>query len=76
MRRTLAALAIATSSWTATQPGLFEPILRLLSSLWDESATKEGCGLDPDGLCKTTPPQRQTDSGYGLNSGGSPHGGS
>jgi hypothetical protein len=53
MRRTLAALAIAASSWTATQPGLFEPVLRLLSSLWDEPATKNGCGLDPLGSCKS-----------------------
>ncbi len=74
MRRTLVALAIAASSWTATQPGLLEPLSRLLSSLWDEPPTKSGCGLDPDGLCKTAAPQSQTDSGCGLDPNGCPHG--
>ena len=72
MRRTLVALAIAASSWNAAQPGLFEPLSRLLSSLWDEPYAKEGCGLDPNGQCKPAAPQ--TDSGCGLDPWGCPHG--
>ena len=74
MRRTLVALAIAASSWTAVQPGVFEPLLRLLSSLGDETYTKEGCGWDPNGLCKGAVPPPQTDSGCGLDPNGCPHG--
>jgi hypothetical protein len=73
MRRTLVALAIAASSWNATQPGLFEPLLRFLSSLWEEPYAKEGCGLDPNGLCKPKAPQPQTDSGCGLDPNGYSH---
>jgi hypothetical protein len=68
MRRTLVALAIAASSWNVAQPSLFEPLLRLLASLWDESASKSGCMLDPDGLCKPSAPQ--TNSGCGLDPNG------
>ena len=68
MRRTLVALALAASSLTATQPGLFGPLWSLLSSLWGESATKEGCGVNPWGSCNTSPqPQPQTEEGCGVN---------
>jgi len=67
MRRTIVALSIVASSWTATQPGILDPLLRLFSSIWDQPYAKEGCGLDPWGVCKSAPVQPpQTDSGCGL----------
>jgi len=69
MRRTLVALALAASTLTAGPTGFMEPLWRFLSSLWDKPATtKEGCGWDPNGLCKPAPPQ--TDEGGGWDPNG------
>jgi len=69
MRRTLIALALATSTLTAGPAGFMEPLWRFLSSLWDEPATKAGCGWDPDGLCTPAPPP-QTGEGCGWDPNG------
>jgi len=55
MRRTLVAVTLAASVLTATPSGLFEPLWRFLSSIWNQPLSKEGCGLDPLGRCKTAP---------------------
>jgi hypothetical protein len=70
MRRTLVALALAASSLTATQPSLYDKLWSFFSSLWGESATKEGCGVNPWGSCSSAP-QPQTDEGCGVNPLGS-----
>jgi len=70
MRRTLVALALAASSLTATQPSLYGKLWSFLSSLWGESATKAGCGVNPLGSCNTTP-QSQPKAGCSVNPWGS-----
>ena len=59
---------------SGTQPDLFGfgPLLRLLSVLWDESAAKNGCGLDPNGHCTNAVPQPPTYEGCGLDPNGCP----
>jgi hypothetical protein len=69
MRRTLVAMALAASTLTAGPSGLFEPLWRFLSSLWDEPATKEGGGWDPNGLSAPAPPP-QSDEGGGWDPDG------
>ena len=75
MRRTLVALTLAASVLTAAPSGFFEPLWRFLSSFWTAPSAKSGCGLDPDGQCKTAP-QLQSDSGCGMDPLGCPKGGS
>jgi len=78
MRRTLIAFSLTASLATAP-PGLFGRLWPLLSALWEalpaqQPQTKEGCGFDPSGQCKTSAPQ--TDAGCGFDPNGQCHPGS
>jgi hypothetical protein len=56
MRRTLIALALASSLGTSSTLDLFDPLWTALSGLWRGApVAKAGCGADPSGLCKTAP---------------------
>jgi hypothetical protein len=77
MRRTFAAVALTAALVTTAPPGLFDRLWALLSRIWDSSPsaptqppqTKEGCGGDPNGLCKPAS-QPQSDEGCGWDPSG------
>jgi hypothetical protein len=76
MRRTFVALVLAVSLVTPAPPGLFDRLWALLSARWSAAVslpaqrqTKEGCGMDPNGLCKTAP-QPQSEAGCGMDPSG------
>ena len=66
MRRTLIALAVASSLSVPSPYRLLEPLWNLLSAL------KAGCGMDPSGLCApaSTAPQVPSDIGCGADPSG------
>lgn len=71
MRRALIAAALSTSLMA---PGagpihLLDPLWALFTSLWNAPATKEGCGMDPNGRCKPAV-QPSTDAGCGMDPDG------
>jgi hypothetical protein len=70
MRRTLLALTLA-GTFAAGQAGILDPLWALFTSVWSESSSDAGCGLDPDGECIPTP---QIDEGCGLDPNGCPKG--
>jgi len=73
MRRTLIALAVASSLGVPGPYRLLEPLWNLLSSLGsDAPTTKIGCGMDPDGKCApaVASPQTQSDIGCGMDPSG------
>jgi len=68
MRRTLIALALASSLGTSSTLSLFDPLWAALSGLWRGApAAKAGCGADPNGLCKAAP---SLDEGCGMDPSG------
>jgi hypothetical protein len=72
MRRTLVAVALTSSLFTATSnpSNLLEQIGSLLGSLWSAPAnSKEGCGMDPSGWCSPEP-QAQSKEGCGWDPNG------
>ncbi len=83
MRRTLVAVALASSLVTIPPSGPFERLWTFLSTIWGAAPsvpghppqTKAGCGADPDGLCKAVP-QPQTHAGCGADPNGGCHSGS
>jgi len=73
MRRTLIALAVASSLSVPSPYRFLEPIWNLLSSLGSGApVAKAGCGADPSGLCSSasTAPQAQTEIGCGADPSG------
>jgi len=68
MRRTLVAVALASSLATLQAGGFLQPLWELVSSFWGQSA-QEGCGMDPDGRCLPQP-QPTLDEGCGLDPSG------
>jgi hypothetical protein len=78
MHRIIIALAVASSLllWPAGRNLLPEPLRVVLSSFASEPTTKEGCGMDPNGLhCATAPqPEPETDAGCGMDPNGCPKG--
>jgi len=62
MRRTLIAVALASSLGTSSTLNVFDPLWAALSTLWRGApVTDGGCGMDPSGLCKSLP-----DGGCGM----------
>lgn len=71
MRRTLIAVALASSLGTSSTLNVFDPLWAALSTLWRGApVTKGGCGMDPSGLCKPLP--AQLDAGCGMDPNGNP----
>ena len=71
MRRTLIAVALASSLGTSSTLNVFDPLWAALSTLWRGApVTKAGCGVDPDGRCKPLP--AQLDGGCGADPFGNP----
>lgn len=70
MRRTLIAVALASSLGTSSTLNVFDPLWAALSALWRGApvVTKAGCGMDPSGLCKSVP--SQLDGGCGMDPDG------
>jgi hypothetical protein len=69
MRRTLIALALASSLGTSSTLNLFDPLWAALSGLWrGATVAKAGCGADPSGLCKAAP--SPLDEGCGMDPSG------
>jgi hypothetical protein len=69
MRRTLIALALASSLGTSSTLNLLDPLWAALSGLWRGApVTKAGCGADPSGLCKAAQPS--LDEGCGADPNG------
>jgi hypothetical protein len=68
MRRTLIAVALASSLGTSSTLNVFDPLWAALSTLWRAPVTKAGCGMDPSGLCKSLPVQ--SDEGCGMDPSG------
>jgi hypothetical protein len=64
MRRSVIALTLAASTLIAISSGPFHPLWSYLSSLWGESAAKEGPGADPNGRSLMAP-QPNTKAGPG-----------
>jgi hypothetical protein len=69
MRPTLVALALTASLLASRPPALIEPLWAFLASLWSEPSPKEGCGMDPNGLCAPAP-QGESDAGCGMDPNG------
>jgi len=44
-----------TASLAAAPSGFFDRLWSMLSALWGEPQTKEGCTADPNGLCNPSP---------------------
>ena len=64
MRRTLIALALASSLGTSSTLNLLDPLWAALSGLWRGAPiTKAGCGADPSGRCKSLIPQHEAGCG-------------
>ncbi len=59
MRRSVIALTLAASTLTAIPSGFFQPLWSYLSSLWGVSSTKEGPGMDPNGLRLAAPDMKE-----------------
>lgn len=72
MHRTVVALAVVATMLTFN-PGLAEPLWSFLSSLWSESSSDEGCGMDSLGRCLPAP-QPESDAGCGFDPLGCPKG--
>lgn len=73
MRRTLIAVALASSLGIPSPARLLDSFWSLLSSLGQGAPiTKEGCGMDPNGRCKPaqTHPLPQADAGCGADPDG------
>jgi hypothetical protein len=69
MRRTLIAVALASSLGTSSTLNVFDPFWAALSTLWRGApVTKGGCGADPNGLCKALPVS--SDGGCGMDPDG------
>jgi hypothetical protein len=69
MRRTLIALALASSLGTSSTLDLLDPLWTALSGLWRAApVAKAGCGADPNGLCKAAP--APLDAGCGMDPDG------
>jgi hypothetical protein len=69
MRRTLIAVALASSLGTSSTLNVLDPLWAALSTLWRGApVTKAGCGMDPSGRCNTTP--AQLDGGCGADPNG------
>ncbi len=69
MRRTLIAVALASSLGTSSTLNVFDPLWAALSTLWRGApVAKAGCGADPNGLCKSLP--AQLDGGCGMDPSG------
>jgi len=69
MRRTLIAVALASSLGTSSTLNVFDPLWAALSTLWHGApVAKEGCGADPNGRCK--PLLAQLDAGCGMDPNG------
>jgi hypothetical protein len=69
MRRTLIALALASSLGTSSTLNFLDPLWAALSVLWRGTpVTKAGCGADPNGLCKAAQPS--LDEGCGADPNG------
>src|SRR5436305_11798728 len=68
MRRTLVAFAVTASLLSPSSSSLFDNVWALLSRMWGMApATKEGCGMDPDGHCRPAlTPQRKEGCGMDL----------
>ncbi|HEX4963089.1 MAG TPA: hypothetical protein VF173_19820 [Thermoanaerobaculia bacterium] len=73
MRRTLVAVALASSLVSLPPAGFLQPLWVLVSSLWGQPA-QEGCRIDPDGRCapqSTLPlPTPRTDTGCHIDPDG------
>lgn len=72
MRRTLVAVALTSSLFTATPnpSNLLNQVWSLLGSFWSAPAdSKEGCGMDPSGRCSPEP-QSQPKEGCGWDPNG------
>lgn len=68
MRRTLIAVALASSLGTSSTLNVFDPLWAALSTLWGGApVTKAGCGADPSGLCKSLPVQPEGGCGADPN---------
>jgi hypothetical protein len=71
MRRALLAAALTASLMTpgAGQTRLLDPLWSFLASLWTTPPTKEGCGMDPSGLCRPAA-RPASDAGCGMDPNG------
>jgi hypothetical protein len=66
MRRTLIAVALASSLGTSSTLNVLDPLWAALSTFWRGApVTEGGCGADPNGLCKSLP-----DGGCGMDPDG------
>jgi hypothetical protein len=71
MRRTLIAVALASSLGTSSTLNIFDPLWAALSTLWRGApVTEGGCGMDPFGHCKSVP--AQLEAGCGADPFGNP----
>jgi hypothetical protein len=69
MRRTLIAVALASSLGTSSTLNVLDPLWAALSTLWRGApVTEGGCGADPFGRCKPLP--AQLDEGCGMDPNG------
>ena len=70
MRRILIAVAlIATLTWSTGSAGFLDPLRAFLTSLWSESSSDAGCGMDPSGRCIPAS-QSGSDEGCGMDPDG------
>lgn len=66
MHRALVAVALLASLASSVFSNGF-------ASLWSDSFSKEGCGMDPSGRCNPAP-QPRPDAGCGMDPNGCPEG--
>jgi hypothetical protein len=70
MRRSVLALALASTLTATPAASLFQPLWSFLSFFWGDSSAKAGAGWDPWGQSLTLP-QPTTDEGAGWDPSGS-----